>query len=374
MSASERSGAEIYLDWNATTPPLSAVTAAMNEAAQRHWGNPSSVHGAGRRARGHVEDAREAVAALLEVEARDVILTSGGTEANNLALQGVVGLATSRIEHPSVTRVAEHLEARGTPVAWLPVKRGGDVDLEGVGPALARLPPHSTVVLAAVNHETGVRQPVQEVARHVWNAGARLHVDAVQAIGKLDPSQYNYADSLALAAHKIRGPKGIGALVWRTGPPFRPLLLGGAQERGLRPGTQDAIACVGFRVAVEHARTTPARYEELAAERDRLEAMLLRHGQRNGDPARRVSHVSNVSVDGWVGDELVAALDLEGVCVSSGSACSAGTAERSPVVTEMVGEGRAQRAIRISLGETTISEEIDRVLAVLGRLFDNAEQ
>ena len=374
MSAGERAGTEIYLDWNATTPPLPEVTAAMNEAAERHWANPSSVHGAGRRARGRVEDAREAVAGLVGVEARDVVLTSGGTEANNLALQGVVGLAASRIDHPSVTRVAEHLEARGTPVAWLPVTRDGAVDIEGVGPALARLPPQSTVALAAVNHETGVRQPVREVARHVWSAGARLHVDAVQAIGKLAPSQYNCADSLALAAHKIRGPKGIGALVWRTGPPFRPVLLGGAQERGLRPGTQDAVACVGFRIAAEHARTTPTRYEELAVERDRLETMLLRRGQRNGDPLRRVPHVSNVSIDGWVGDELVAALDLEGVCVSSGSACSAGTAEPSPVVTEMVGEGRARRAIRFSLGETTTSDQIDRVLAVLGRLFDNAER
>jgi cysteine desulfurase len=319
-----------------------------------------------------VEDAREAVAALLEVEARDVILTSGGTEANNLALQGAVGLAASRIDHPSVTRVAEHLEAQGTPVAWLPVTRGGAVDIDGVGRALARLPPQSTVALTAVNHETGVCQPVGEVACLVCSAGARLHVDAVQAIGKLAPSQYSCADSLTLAAHKFRGPKGIGALVWRMGEPFRPVLLGGAQERGLRPGTQDAVACVGFRVAVEHARTTPTRYEGLAAERDRLETMLLRHGQRNGDPISRAPHVSNVSIDGWVGDELVAALDLEGVCVSSGSACSAGTAEPSPVVTEMVGEGRARRAIRISLGETTTSDQVDRVLAVLPRLFNNA--
>ena len=362
---------EVYLDWNATAPPLPAVTEAVAAALREAWGNPASVHGTGRRARAAVEDARDALAALLGVDARDVIFTSGGTEANNLGLAGACGLATSRLEHPSVVRVAEQLEAAGAPVAWLPVTRGGLLDVDGVTAALEHLPRRSTVAVAAVNHETGVIQPLSEVARCAWNAGARLHVDAVQAVGKVDPAVYAEADSLVVAAHKIRGPKGIGALVWRGGGPPRPVLVGGAQERGLRPGTQDAAACAGFRVAIEHARGGPARYERLAAQRDRLEAALLVRGQRNGDPDRRAPHVTNVSVDGWLGDELVVALDLEGVRVSSGSACSAGTAEPSPVVTAMVGAERARRAVRISLGETTRPDEIDRVLAALARVLDN---
>ncbi len=367
---SDQRGAEIYLDWNATAPPLPAVAGAVAETLREAWGNPASVHAAGRRARARVEDAREALASLLEVDARDIVLTSGGTEANNLALDGAVGLATSRLEHPSVVRVAERLEAGGRPVVWLPVTPAGLVDLDAVAGALGRLPRGSTVAVAAVNHETGVIQPISDLASRVWSEGAWLHVDAVQAVGKLAPDYYAGADSLAVASHKVRGPKGVGALVWRGGGAPRPVLVGGAQERGLRPGTQDAAVCAGFRVAIEHARTGPERYAALTVQRDRLETVLTARGQRNGD-ADRVPHVTNVSVDEWNGDELVAALDLEGIRISSGSACSAGTAEPSPVVTAMVGVERARRAVRVSLGETSRSDEIDRVLAALGRLLDN---
>ncbi len=374
LAAGHRGGApagEIYLDWNATKPPLPAVVTAIGEALAEAWGNPASVHGTGRRARARIEDAREALASLLEVDARDVLFTSGGTEANNLALHAAVGLATSRLEHPSVVRVAERLEAAGRPVAWLPVGPDGRIDVDTVTEALSQIPNNSTVAVAAVNHETGVIQPIRELAQKAWSLGARLHVDAVQAVGKVEPRLYVTADSLVIAAHKIRGPKGVGALVWRGGGPPQTLLVGGAQERGLRPGTQDAAACSGFRVAIDHARQGPARYAALAPQRDRVEAALLRRGQRNGDQHRRAPHVANVSVDDWRGDELVAAMDLEGVRISSGSACSAGTAEYSPVVTAMVGAERARRAVRISLGEPTRAEDIDRVLAVLHRLLDN---
>jgi cysteine desulfurase len=245
------------------------------------------------------------------------------------------------------------------------------VDPLAVEAAVRDLPAGSTVSVAAVNHEIGVIQPVLDMARRVWTAGARIHVDAVQALGKLPPPAFAPADSIAVAAHKIRGPKGVGALVWRSGAPPRPVLVGGAQERGARPGTQDAAMCAGFRIALEHARETPARYLELELLRDRIEARLLERGQRNGDQHSRVPHVTNVSVDDWSGDELVAALDLEGVRVSSGSACSAGTAEPSPVVTAVAGIERARRAVRMSLGETTSPAEIDRVLAVLTRVLDN---
>ena len=362
---------ETYLDWNATTPPLPEVLAVMARVWDGAWGNPASVHGAGRRARAEVEAARDALAGLLDADPRDVVFTSGGTEANNLGLRGAVGLATSRLEHPSVTRVAERLEAEGIPVEWLPVSAAGQVDVDFVVPALDRLPPGSTVAVAAVNHETGVIQPVAEVARAAWTAGARIHVDAVQAIGKLEPSTFRQADSLVVAAHKIRGPKGIGALLWRGGLPPSPVLVGGAQERGLRPGTQDAAVCAGFRVAVERAREAPRRYAGLAASRDRIEAFLLEWGQLNGDRTLRAPHVTNVSIDDWRGDELVAALDLEGIRISSGSACSAGTAEPSPVVAAIAGVERARRAVRISLGETTSAQDVDRVLAALARVLDN---
>ncbi len=364
---------EIYLDWNATGPPLPAVVASIASAMQQAWGNPASVHGAGRRARAQIEATRESLADLLGSDPRDVVFTSGGTEANNLALQGAIGLATSRLEHPSVTRVAERLEAGGVPVAWLAVTREGWVDPDSLGPALQGLPRGSVVAVSAVNHETGVIQPLQALAQRAWTAGARLHVDAVQALGKLEPSEFSHADSLSVAAHKIRGPKGIGALVWH-GAGLRPVLVGGGQERGLRPGTQDAALCAGFAAAIDHARSSPAAYLELAGARDRIEAQLLRCGQRNGTPEPRVPHVANVSVDEWSGDELVAALDLEGIRISSGSACSAGTAEPSPVIQAMQGADRARRAIRISLGEPLGSTQMVRVLAVLGRLLDNAQQ
>ncbi|MCC6551578.1 MAG: cysteine desulfurase [Polyangiaceae bacterium] len=367
--------AELYLDWNATTPPHPDVLAAMREAAEVAWANPASVHGPGRRARALIERAREAIAALAGFDPRDVTLTSGGTEANNLALAhafdaslaGAAGaLVVARIEHPSVTRAAEALAARGVHVAWVDPEPSGRVSPEAVAEVLARaaeVAPVRLVALQAVNHETGVLQPVAEVAALARAAGARLLVDAVQAVGRLPPEVWAGADLVSIAAHKIRGPKGIGALATRPGIRLRPILAGGAQERGLRPGTQDAAAAAGFAVAAERARGSPARYAALSTLRDRLEAALLEVGSgvaplRNGE-GPRAPHVTNLSWPGWRGDELCAALDLEGVAVSSGSACSAGTAEPSPVLAAMLGPERASSAVRISLGEETTAEEVD---------------
>jgi cysteine desulfurase len=357
----------IYLDWNATTPPHPEVVAAMRGALEDAWANPASVHGPGRRARAHVEDAREAVAALVGLDARDVILTSGGTEANNLALALAEGgaLVVSRIEHPSVLRAAEQLAGRGGVVEWAEPEGSGRVEAAAFAEACARAArraPVRLVALQAVNHETGVIQPVAEVAAVAHGCGARLHVDAVQAVGKLGPEAWAGADLIAVAAHKIRGPKGVGALATRPGVKLRPVLVGGAQERGVRPGTQDPAACAGFAVAAERARDGQARYGALAALRDRLEAALVAlGGARNGEAAR-APHVSNLSWAGWRGDELCAALDLEGVAVSSGSACSAGTAEPSPVLLAMVGLARAGSAVRVSIGEATTVEELDEAV------------
>jgi cysteine desulfurase len=375
----------VYLDWNATTPPHPSVVAAMADAWETGWANPASTHGPGRRARVHLERARDAVAALTGLDARDVILVSGGTEANNLALglacgEGGGALVASRIEHPSVVRAAEQLGERGVVVEWVAPSSSGRIEPEAVAEAMARgarRAPVSLVALAAVNHETGVIQPVAEVAELVHAAGAKLHVDAVQAAGRLGPDAWAGADLVAIAAHKIRGPKGIGALVTRPGLRLRPVLFGGAQERGLRPGTQDPVACAGFAAAAERALGTPARYVALASLRDRLEAELAVLGSRSGAPplrngdAPRAPHVSNLSWPGWRGDELCAALDLEGVSVSSGSACSAGTAEPSPVLQAMLGEARASSAVRVSLGEETTAEDVVEALTrwarVLGR-------
>ncbi len=348
----------IYLDWNATTPPHPDVLEAMAQAAREAWGNPASTHGVGRRARAKVEDAREKLAEICAVHPRDVLFTSGGTEANNLALASAVGLALSRLEHPSVTRVAEQLESRGVPVEWIDVPANGRLDPEAYAQALERLPRASVATLMAANHETGVLQPLEEVALVAHRLGATLHVDAVQALGKLPAEAWRFADSLALAAHKIRGPKGIGALAFRGSKTPKPVLVGGSQERGLRPGTVDPIAASGFLAALERVAEGPARYAKLRVLRDDFERAFGGAATVNGEGAQRLPHVSSLSFNGLSGDELVAALDLLGVCVSSGSACSAGTTEASTVITAMLGRERARSTVRVSLGETTTEAEI----------------
>lgn len=359
----------IYLDWNATTPPHEDVLAALAAASREAWANPASVHQPGRTARRHIEELREAIAELAGAHPRDVVVTSGGTEANNLALAGARALLTSRIEHPSVTRVAEELAVRGVPVRWLRVGPSGRVDPHDVARDLAELPRPVTVVVMAVNHETGAIQDLEGVFEVVRAAGARLHVDAVQAVGKLTPEFWSRADSITLAAHKLRGPKGIGALVFR-GPPseLRPVLRGGGQERGLRPGTQDAALAAGFRAALRRVGELPERHRALGALRDRLEQALADWAQPNVSSSR-VPHVSNLWVRGRRADELVAALDLEGIWVSSGSACSAGSSEPSPVLREMFGSARAQESIRVSLGELTSPEEVDTAISVMRRVL-----
>ncbi len=359
---------EIYLDYNATTPPHPLVLEAMQRAVRDAWGNPSSVHAAGRRARAVLEETREQVAEICEVHPRDVLFCSSGTEANNLALRSAPGIATSRIEHPSVVRVAELLAGQGRPVEWLPVPPSGRIEPEAVAEALAKLPVGSVVALMAANHETGVIQPVSGVAGLVHEKGGRLHVDAVQAVGKLPPEEWRMADSIALAGHKMRGPKGIGVLAWR-GPAPEPVLLGGSQERGLRPGTPDAVLAAGLGAALRLALEGPERYRELGPLRDQLESELSPFAQPNGADAPRLPHVSNQSFRGWRGDELVAALDLEGVRVSSGSACSAGSSEPSAVISAMLGRERGLSALRVSLGDGVDREQVRRAIEAFFRVL-----
>jgi cysteine desulfurase len=366
----------VYLDWNATTPPLREVIEAMGAAAHDAWGNPASSHAVGRMARARVEDARAAVARLARCDARDVVLTSGGTEANNLALRSAFArqtgrLVTSRLEHPSVTRVAEALEREGRArVRWIRVRPEGIIDLDDFAQACAE----SDVRLAAiqaVNSETGVLQPIGEVAALTARAGVPLHVDAVQAFGRLvDIAEQ--ADMRSLAAHKMRGPKSIGALVTRSGAVLEPVLLGGSQERGLRPGTVDPVAAAGLEAAARHALTSPAKWRAVAPLRDALEAGLLSlapNARVNGAGAPRAPHVTSVAFPGWEGALLVAALDLEGVAASGGSACSAGTAEPSSVLSAMGDDDAANCSVRFSLGEETTMADVDAAIAAAAKVL-----
>ncbi len=411
--------AGIYLDWNATAPPHPDVIEAIKQALEQAWGNPASVHGMGRGAKAFIENAREAVASLVGFHPRDVLLTSGGTEANNLALFSLMSapahplqaappaetrgrsskappqpaasdrqpvLLLSRLEHPSIVRAAEELGRRGIPLVWADVSPEGQITAEAAERALQRakeIGEPRLFALQAVNHETGMIQPIEQVAERVHAHGALLHVDAVQAVGRLPADRFApWADVMTVAAHKIRGPKGVGALLKRPKVHLSgQILFGGAQERGLRPGTQDAALCAGFAVAAERAKTGHLRYARLAALRDKLERDLMELGVRlgvvpvrNGGRASegRAPHVSNLSWPGWRGDELCAALDLEGVYVSSGSACSAGTAEPSPVIVAMVGEQKASGAVRISMGEDTQQEELDEAVRRFARVLERA--
>jgi cysteine desulfurase len=372
----------VYLDWNATAPLSEVAIAAMTAAMGEGWANPASVHGPGRSARRYVEDARAAVARVTDTDARDVTLTSGGTEANNLALRslrllpavgsGAPQLIVSRIEHPSVVRTALSMADEGVDLVWLEPGADGRVDPAALETALiSRSAAQRLVSVQAVNHETGVLQPLTEVQQLCRAHGAFLHCDAVQAIGRLPAASHRGADLTSIASHKLRGPKGIGALATVCGIKLLPLLRGGEQERGVRPGTQDPVAAAGFGAMLDRAGVAE-RYAALATLRDELEQAIVEAtpgAEVNGARSHRAPHVLNISIPGWLGPELAAALDLEGVAVSSGSACSAGTADPSPVISAMVGVARARSALRFSLGETTTSDQIAEAIAAYRRVF-----
>lgn len=365
------SEARVYLDWNATAPPLADVIDACGVAMRDAWANPQSVHGDGRTARKYVEDARKSVGELMLRDPRDVIFTSGATEANNIALRSAFAtkkglLITSTTEHPSIVRVAEALEREGLArVAWLPVRSDGTLDFSSLEEWCDRARGEAVpcwVTISVVNHETGVIHPVRDVSARARSLGAHVHFDATQAAGKIafDPA---LGDTIAIAAHKMRGPKGVGALAFRPGIRIEPVLRGGAQERGLRPGTVDPVLCAGFGVAAKYAQSGRARYAEVASRRDAFEQRVIEGVAGSFAPARnvlRAPHVASLVLSGFNGPEIVAALDLEGVSVSSGSACSAGTSEPSAVIAAMLGKERAVSAIRVSMGDITTEAELAR--------------
>jgi cysteine desulfurase len=271
------------------------------------------------------------------------------------------------MEHPSIARVAEALEREGKArVRWLRVLPTGAIDLEDLANAL--LDDVALVTVQAVNHETGVIQPIAEVVRLARASGALVHVDAVQGWGKVDvPTGW---DTASVGPHKMRGPKGIGALVWRPAITIVPVILGGTQERGMRPGTVDPVLAAGFAASARRAKDSVAGYAALAKKRDTLESALVALGAKvAGDPSCRAPHVSLCMWPGWIGAELVPALDLEGLSVSSGAACSAGTVEPSPVLKAMFGDvPETTSGVRASIGEATTEEDVRFAIEVFGKV------
>jgi cysteine desulfurase len=358
----------IYFDWNATAPLRKEARAAALAALDLN-GNPSSVHGEGRAARRLLEHAREHVAALVGAEPRNVVFTSGGTEANMLALvpTGVRDrLLVSAIEHPSVLAGGRFPAAN---VERLPVTGSGEVDLAALERRMAVLGGKALVSLMLANNETGVVQPVVQAAQLVQAAGGLLHVDAVQAVGRI-PCDINAlgADLLTLSGHKIGAPKGVGALIGRT--EFRlvdPLIKGGGQERNLRAGTENVAGIAGFGAAAAAAREGfTAEAARMAALRDRLEARLRATSPGVvifGTECERLPNTTLFAVPGMKAETTVIALDLEGVAVSAGAACSSGKVQPSHVLAAMgVPPQLARAAVRVSLGPTTTESEIERFI------------
>jgi cysteine desulfurase len=367
----------IYLDHNATTPLRPEVLEAMLPYLSTHCGNPSSVHWAGRKAKQGLEEARERVAAFLNARPAEVLFTSGGTESNNLALRGVLWAArgkgmhviTTAIEHSSILKPLRMLTREGFSVTPLPVDNEGRVSAEGLTAALR--PETVLVSVGLANHEVGTIQPIAALSRVTRERGILLHVDAVQAAGKL-PLHVNHlgVDLLSLAAHKIYGPKGMGALYVRKGTSLLPVMGGGAQEREKRPGTENVAAAVGFAVAAtlaaQEIERTAAHFLRLTTRlwegiRERVPYVSL-----NGPARDRLANTLNVGFAGAAGEGLMMGLDLAGIAVSTGSACAAGSIEPSHVLLALgCDEAAAKSAIRFSVGRNTTEEEIDRVLEVL---------
>jgi cysteine desulfurase len=359
----------IYLDYNATTPLLPEVVDAMLPFLRDRFGNPSSSHALGRAAREAVGAARAQVAALIGSDPDEIVLTSGGTESNNLAIRGVAEarpdrrhLVTSLVEHPGVAAPCAWLERQGWRVTRARVDGDGRVVVEEVVAALG--PETALVTIMHANNETGVLQPVQAVAEAARRSGALVHTDAAQSVGKvpLDVGALG-VDLLSIAGHKLYGPKGVGALYVRKGTPLRPFVLGAGHERGLRAGTENVASIVGLGVACERARV------ELASESARVRALRdrlwheLREGvpglALNGHPSERLPNTLSVRFPGVSGAALLDAVPF--LAASTGSACHAGEEQAPPVVVAMnVPAREALGTVRLTLGRGTTEAEIRR--------------
>jgi cysteine desulfurase len=382
----------IYLDHNATTPLDPRVLDAMNRVWRDHGANPASQHAAGRKTRRVLEEAREGLLELLGgkttgMQADRLIFTSGGTEANHLALHGLLrperagrGLMISALEHPSIQSTAEQLARRGLPVERWPVQASGTVDLQ-VLPSLLNRPtterPQLVSVMLASN-ETGVLQPVEEIGRQLANTDVLLHSDAVQAVGKI-PVHFRQLGlaAMTVAAHKLHGPVGIGALVLRDGVKLEPQLFGGFQQAALRPGTENAALAVGFHTALQLCQgELTERDTRMKSLRDGLQQTLRRElpgAVVIGGETDRLPHTLCIAFPGLDRQALIMALDLAGVACSTGSACASGSSEPSPTLVAMgLAEDVVGSAIRLSLGAFSTAVEMDqaadRILKTVNQL------
>jgi cysteine desulfurase len=358
----------VYLDNNATTPVLPEVLEAMRPYFSEHFGNASSIHHHGQETRGAVERARESVAALLGCRPAEVVFTSGGTEADNLAIAGLVRdgdhVVSSTIEHHAVLNSCKRLQERGIEVTYVPVDGRCLVDPDDVRRALR--PNTKLVSLMMANNETGVLQPVNEIGKICAEADVYFHTDAVQAASKVPIKVKEIGcDLLSISGHKFHAPQGVGALYVRKGTTLEPLFYGGSHERSRRAGTENVAGIVGLGKAAELALKGFEHGEdrEIAKLCDRLESAILEKVEAadvNGKGAPRVPNTSNIYFDYIEGEALIISLDLKGLAVSTGAACSSGAIEPSHVLTAMgLRPDRARASIRFSLGKQNTAEEVD---------------
>ena len=371
----------IYLDYNATTPLCDKAREMMLPYLDRHFGNPSSVHAAGREARAAIDDARDKLAALMRVKAHELIFTSGGTESCNLPVLGLARCPLSRgghvisnkAEHHAVLNALEHLEKRENfEVTWLNLSERGIVDLDHLAAAIR--PETRLVSIMSANNETGVIQPVREISRICRERGILLHSDMVQSFGKID-TDLSLVDAASFAAHKFYGPKGAGLLFLRSGLSIQPIMFGGAHENERRPGTENVAAIAGMAAAAEW--TLRGQEREQGREKKLRDELWARISQifpgtrQNGDAANRLANTLNVSFPGLDSETLLMALDLEGICASSGSACMVGSVVASHVLLAMgLPMERASSAVRFSLGKQTSAEEIDDAAKAIDRIIE----
>ncbi|MCC7034838.1 MAG: cysteine desulfurase [Acidobacteria bacterium] len=373
----------IYLDHNATTPPAPEVVDLVARVTREVWGNASSIHHFGQQAKAALDDARGQVAELLRAEPSEVVFTGGGTESDNAAIRGAAEaleptgrrhLVTTAIEHEAVLNTMKALARRGWRVTVVPVDATGIVSVDAVTEALAD--DTALVSVMHANNELGTVQPVEAIAQAARARGVLVHTDAVQTAGKLPIDVRRLGvDLLSVSAHKFYGPKGVGALWIRRGVRLAPFVTGGRQERGRRAGTENVAGIAGMGAAAARAlRKMAGEGPRQAALRDRLEVGVMAAvagSDRNGAAAPRVPNTSNISVERIESESLLIGLDLEGIAVSSGSACSSGTLEPSHVLKAMgLPHARTLGSIRFSLGEATTDIDVDRVIAVLPGLVE----
>ena len=374
----------IYLDYNATTPLCDAAREAMLPYLGRHFGNPSSVHAAGRDARAVIDDARDKLAGLLRVKPHELIFTSGGTESCNLAVLGLARnrsshaahIISAKTEHHAVLNAVEHLEKHeNVEVTWLNVTHDGIVDLDQLSKSIR--PDTRLVSIMAANNETGVIQPMREISQICREHGVLLHTDMVQAFGKMDVD-LSLVDAASFAAHKFYGPKGAGFLYLRSGLSIQPIMFGGAHENERRPGTENVAAIAAMAAAAEWTlRDRESEQERQAELRDDLWSRISQNApdaKQNGQNAPRLANTLNVSLLGLESEMLLIALDLEGVCASSGSACMVGSVVASHVLLAMgLPIERARSAVRFSLGKWTTADEIKRAGNAMRKIVDRFE-